>query len=118
MTCEAQILSASSYLLRTDVEEAAAAGQLSAAASGSGKDCSREEGRRGDCHCIQGVLYHFSFLQAITTNYAANQLYSTTPISINDAKRGMILVSPSQNSHLQRYKEKGDTDKDYQHMTL
>lgn len=59
MTCEAQFPSASSYLLRTDLGEAAAAGQLSAAASGSGKDCSRGEGRRGACHCIQGALCHF-----------------------------------------------------------
>lgn len=59
VTCEAQSHSAPSYLLCTHSGEAAA-GQLSAAASGSGKDCSSGGGRREDCHCIQFLPFFFA----------------------------------------------------------
>ncbi|EOB04159.1 hypothetical protein Anapl_00144 [Anas platyrhynchos] len=45
VTCEAQFPSASSYLLRTDLGEAAAAGQLSAAASGSASISDAKRGK-------------------------------------------------------------------------
>lgn len=60
VTCEAQSHSAPSYLLCTHSGEAAA-GQLSAAAAGSSKDCSRGGGgRREDCHCIPFLPFFFA----------------------------------------------------------